>query len=229
MSVQTVQRRPAIASAVVAVLVAVGVPLFLGSGAVRTGLAIELVGLIGLSGGLAASRRGWVLGGRILAGVGGAVCILGVVVFVVQAEGPGTTVQFLPALVGIPVLVAAVLPVRGSGSRTLVKLGVGGVFLSVLLAGLFRSVSVGVLLGVTAASVVAWDAGEHAVGIGEQLGRSATTWRLELVHVVGSVLVGTAAVSGVYVMRTTAAGTTSFAGFAMMAVALVLLVAALRP
>lgn len=229
MTATAVRRRPAIASGAAALVVAAGIPLVLGGDAVRTGLAVEAVGMAVFAGGHAVVRRGRGVSGRVLAGVGGAVCLAGVTAFAVQADGPSTVIRFLPAMVGVPVLVAAVAPVRGSGSRTLVKLGVGCVFLTVVLAAFFRSAGVTALLGATVASVVAWDAGEHAIGVGEQLGRAATTWRLELVHVAASALVGVAAVAVVHATRTVALGSLSFAGFAVTAVALVLLVVALRP
>lgn len=43
-----------------------------------------------------------------------------------------------------------------------------------------------------AAALVAWDLGEHAIALGEQLGRRADTARLELLHAAGSVAVATA-------------------------------------
>lgn len=229
MSARPVRRRPAISSGILAVLVASGVALVLGSGAVRTGLAIELAGLAGVAAGLTAARRGWKQWGRVLTVAGFLGCLVGVVAFLGRAAGPSAAIQSLPAMLGVSVLAAALVPVRGSGSRTLVKLGVGLVFCSVLLAGFFQSVTPHVLLGATAASVVAWDAGEHAIGLGEQLGRSATTWRLELVHVGATGLVAVAAVGGVYATRTVATGTPSFAGFTATTVALLLLVVALRP
>lgn len=229
MSDQPVRRRPAISSGALAVLVAAAVALVLGSGAVRTGIAIELVGLAGVAAGFAASRHGRKRWGRVLAGVGFLGCLVGVVVFLGQATAPSAAIQSLPAMLGVAVLAAALVPVRGTGSRSLVKLGVGFVFCSVLLAGFFQSVNPDHLLGATAASVVAWNAGEQAIGLGEQLGRSATTWRLELVHVGATGLVAVAAVGGVYATRTVATGTPSFAGFTATAVALLLLVVALRP
>lgn len=229
MSVQSVRRRPATSSGTIALLVASGVGLALGGDAVRTGLAIELVGLAGVAAGFAASRRGRKRWGRALAGVGFLGCLVGVVVFLDRAGGPSAAIQSLPVMLGVSVLAAALVPVRASGSRTLVKVGVGCVFCSVLLAGFFRSADPDVLLGATAASVVGWDAGEQAIGLGEQLGRSATTWRLELVHVAATGLVAVAAVGGVYATRAVGTGTPSFAGFTATAVALLLLVVALRP
>ena len=229
MSAQPVRRRPATSSGALAVLVASGVALVLGSGAVRTGLAIELAGLAGIAAGFTVWRRERKRWSLVLAGLGFVGCLVGVVAFLGRAPGPSAAIQSLPAMLGVPVLAAALVPVRGSGSRTLVKLGVGSVFLTVLLAGFFRSATPDVLLGATAASVVAWDAGEQAIGLGEQLGRSATTWQLELVHVGATGLVAVAAVGGVYATRTVATGTPSFAGFTATAVALLLLVVALRP
>jgi hypothetical protein len=40
-----------------------------------------------------------------------------------------------------------------------------------------------------ATTLVAWDLGDHAVTLGDQLGRRATTWRLELLHAAGAIAV----------------------------------------
>ncbi|QLH81135.1 DUF7519 family protein [Halosimplex pelagicum] len=49
------------------------------------------------------------------------------------------------------------------------------------------------LVGATLCSLLAWDAGRYGITVGEQLGRGASTTRLELAHVAATAAVGTAA------------------------------------
>lgn len=85
------------------------------------------------------------------------------------------------AALGLLGLVA--MPVGVSrGSRTVHTLGAVALFAGVLLAG-SSGAGPAVVLVATAATVVAWDAGENAIGLGRQLGSAAETRRAELTHV----------------------------------------------
>lgn len=53
-----------------------------------------------------------------------------------------------------------------------------------------QDAAVALMLGATASTVAAWDCGEQAVNLGQQIGRQASTWRAELVHGGAGVLVG---------------------------------------
>lgn len=75
------------------------------------------------------------------------------------------------------------------GSRGWLAVGGMGLFAGMLLAGLIETSPVFPLVG-TAATLIAWDVGEHAIGVGEQLGREADTRRQELAHAGLSVCVG---------------------------------------
>lgn len=77
------------------------------------------------------------------------------------------------------------------GSRLLHRLGAAGLFAGVLLAGAAGSPPVTMLVAAGAA-VVAWDAGEHGIGLGQQLGSAATTTRAQVTHTVATVAVGAA-------------------------------------
>lgn len=76
------------------------------------------------------------------------------------------------------------------GETPAVTAGTFGLFLGAIVAGAQGAPIPSVLAAVVLA-VVAWDVGGNAVSIGRQLGRSADTVRIELVHAVASLAVGT--------------------------------------
>lgn len=114
-------------------------------------------------------------------------------------EDPGAVARLVPGLAGVAIVAAGVVPLRGNGSRGLLRIGTGLVFLSVLAASVLRAVPVGTVLAGAAATVVAWDLGEHAIGLGEQIGRDGGTRNAELTHGVASVAVGGLAVGAGHV------------------------------
>ncbi|MFC4541064.1 hypothetical protein ACFO5R_03860 [Halosolutus amylolyticus] len=90
----------------------------------------------------------------------------------------------------IGLLGAAVLAVGvARGVRSAVTLGSAGLVGGALVAGV-QGAPAGATLVAVAAGVLAWDAATTAIGVGRQLGRAASTRRLELVHLAGSAAVG---------------------------------------
>jgi hypothetical protein len=163
-------------------------------GVATSALALEAVGVAALASGFGLWRRDWKIAGALVGtlGVAGFVGALGLAF--AEIAGMSGLIRLVPGLIGVLVLALALVPVRGSGSRTLVKVGTGLIFLGVLASGIFNAVSLGVLLLAGTATVVAWDAGEHAINVGEHLGRGRDTRETEIVHVVGTGLVGLLAV-----------------------------------
>lgn len=93
-----------------------------------------------------------------------------------------------------------------TGSRRLLVVGAGALFVGVVAGTMGRTAPLLPLLG-TAAVVVAWDVGEHSIGLGEQVGRDAPTGRAELVHAAASGAVGLAGtVAGMAIYRLAWAG-----------------------
>jgi len=125
--------------------------------------------------------------------------------------------------VGIGLLVAGL--VRGQESA--VTLGATALLAGGLAAGA-RGAPAGATLASVAATVVAWDVGRRAIGVGRQLGREADTRRLEVVHAAASA--GVAAVTAVvgYGLFRAATGDQPAAALAFLLIAAVLLVEALR-
>lgn len=91
----------------------------------------------------------------------------------------------MPAVV-VTAVGAVVMPVAvGVGADRMHAIGACAAVVGVLLAGLGGTPPVLVLLGVTAA-VLAWDVGEHALGLGRQIGRRAESRRAMVSHVLTS-------------------------------------------
>jgi hypothetical protein len=122
----------------------------------------------------------------------------------------------------------ALVPARGTGSRSLVKVGTALIFVGVLASGIFNAVTLGTLLLAGAATVVAWDAGEHAINVGEHLGRGRDTREIEVVHVVGTGLVAFVAVEAAKFSGGVGPSDLSLASLVLLLVAIVLLAVALH-
>lgn len=189
-----VRRRPTRPSAALAALAAAAGTLLVGDSA-AVPLAVVLVGVVTIAVGDELRERGRRTWAVSTFGVGLAVAVAGLAAVVALADEFPDVLRTLPGLLGVLALGVGLAPVRGRGSRGLVKFGAGLVLVGVLFAGLLRSVGTGTLVAGAVAAVVGWDLGEHAINVGEQLGRTASTWRGEAVHALGAVAVGGAAVA----------------------------------
>ena len=222
-------RRPAVLSAALAVLAAlVAVGLLHPAGSLRIALLAELCGVALLGGGLELRSRDREFTGLVVAGSGVVVVLGSVVRAAASVADLAVLLRLVPGMLGVLVLAFGVVPVAGTGSRALVKLGTATVFAAVVVSGVFQSVSVSTLLLAGVAAVVAWDAGENAINVGEQLGRAADTSRVELLHVGASAAVGALAVLSGTLVRDVGASSLSLPALATLLVAAVLLVAALH-
>lgn len=114
-----------------------------------------------------------------------------------------------------------------TGSRRAVTIGCGLALAGLLAAGINGVPPIPMLASVTAI-VLAWDAGHHAIGIGDHLGREATTARAELPHVGGTVLVGLVAGGGSYAVFLVGPGGQPVAAVLAMLFGALLLLAALQ-
>ncbi|MFC6766841.1 DUF7519 family protein [Natrinema soli] len=112
-----------------------------------------------------------------------AVCLAGIAWSVtVPWSGHGLAIASVGwLLLGLALLV---------GDRLVLTIGGAGLVLGTFVAAGDGAGVLATLVGTTA-SVLAWDVGQHAISIGRQLGRAATTVRAELTHVLASVTTGT--------------------------------------
>lgn len=123
------------------------------------------------------------------------------------------------------VLLAALALVRGS--RRVLGAGVAALLLGILLSGVAGGSTESLLVAMVA-TVAAWDVGENAINVGEQLGREANTRRLELTHVASGTAFG-AGVAGVgYAIYEAATGGQPASAVALLLLGAVLLLSTLR-
>ena len=222
-------RRPTLLSAAVAVLAGlVAVGLLFPADSIRTTLLAELCGVALLGAGLDLRSRGRAFAGFVLAIAGGFVVVGSVARAATTAGDLAVLLRLLPGMLGVLLLSVGVFPVSGAGSRGLVKLGSAVVFAAVVASGVFQAVAASTLLLAGVAAVVAWDAGENAINVGEHLGRKAATSRVELLHVGASAAVGALAVLGGNLVRDAGTPSLSLPALATLLVAAILLVAALH-
>ncbi|WP_225741180.1 DUF7519 family protein [Halorussus halophilus] len=113
------------------------------------------------------------------------------------------------------------------GSRRAVTLGTAALLVGTLVSGL-ASPSVFLLLPAIIGTVLAYDFGEQAINVGEQLGREAETTRLEVMHAAGSTVVAVGAGGFAYAVYVAAAGGQPVTALVFLLIAAVVLTSALR-
>ncbi|WP_254272272.1 DUF7519 family protein [Haloarcula marina] len=94
----------------------------------------------------------------------------------------GARAELVPGLVGLVLLGLGVRPLSQRFARRFVSAGLAALVVGVLLAGVFQRAGPTLLLAAAASAVVAWDLGEHGIGLGEQLRADARTREVELLH-----------------------------------------------
>lgn len=124
--------------------------------------------------------------------------------------------SFMMGLIGILCLSAGVLTGRGR----LVSFGAIGLFACVVITGALGAPSLAVLIGAVA-TVVAWDSGQNAISLGQQLGQKSPARTIELVHTGATALVGAVAISAGYGIFLVARGGESSSAFFFLLLAAV--------
>jgi hypothetical protein len=121
--------------------------------------------------------------GPVRVGLGLSTAATGTAILALAATGA-------PASVGLAAVGGAILLGAGFGDRQdLLDGGALALFLAVLFAGVSGG-HPGPLLVAMVGTVVAWDAAEQALTVGEHLGQEAPSRRLVVVHVATTTLVG---------------------------------------
>ncbi|MFB6359996.1 MAG: hypothetical protein ABEH59_01600 [Halobacteriales archaeon] len=135
----------------------------------------------------------------------------------------GTSAGAAIGVLGLVLLGAGAL----RASRRAVTVGALLVFGGVVLSGAMGAGPVPMLLG-TAAAVLAWDLGEQAINLGEQLGADARTRNAELVHAANSTLVGVIGIAIGYGLFLVSSGGQPVTALVVLLAAALLIAAALR-
>ncbi|MFC4246321.1 hypothetical protein ACFOZ7_04850 [Natribaculum luteum] len=147
--------------------------------------------------------------------VGSAVAVVAAVVAL--AASASSTSGLVFGFAGVGVVTVGVT----RGRRRAVDIGALALFLGVVTGGLAGGSVEATLLG-TVGTVLAWDCGQSAVDLGEQLGREADTWRLEAVHAGSSLLVGLASATIGYAAYVVAGGGQPVAAVVLLLTAAIL-------
>ena len=113
------------------------------------------------------------------------------------------------------------------GSRRAITFGAVALLVAALLGGL-ASPAPHLLLPGVMATVLAWDIGEQAINVGEQLGRAAETTQLEAAHAAGSTVVAVGAGGLGYGIFLGASGGQPVTALVFLLLAAVVLTSALR-
>ncbi|WP_137283733.1 DUF7519 family protein [Halorussus salinisoli] len=113
------------------------------------------------------------------------------------------------------------------GSRRAVTLGAVALLVGALVGGLLSGAPYLLLPGVIA-TVLAWDFGEQAINVGEQLGRGADTTQLEATHAAGSTVVAVGAGGLGYGIFLASSGGQPVTALVFLLLAAVVLTSALR-
>lgn len=146
----------------------------------------------------------------------------------VLAAAPTATVTPVSLLAGVLGLVLVAAGVGfDRGRQRLVTVGAAVLFSGVLTAGAMGAPIELLLVGGTA-SILAWDFGQNAISVGEQLGRESRTTRAEIVHAAGSTIVATLTAGVGYAIYRVASGGQPIVALVFLLIAAIVLVSTLR-
>lgn len=146
----------------------------------------------------------------------------------------GGIAVIVPGLVSLMALLAGLLGlglfaagIFMNASRSMVSLGTLGIFLCVLVAGSAGAPTELLLVGILG-TVIAWDLGHYSIVLGRQLGRRASTRRVQVVHAATTLGVGVIVAGLAYATFTFAAANQPFPAVILLLLAVILLAWAAR-
>lgn len=208
-----VPHHPALVSSTIGIAIAVGVlVMVLDNDTSIEPLAVLACGLGVLAGSTGLRRCGFRVigfGGSVF---GGLVALVPLWLYAREDIPELILLTAVFGVVGTIILTIGLLPTDGPGSRLLVKLGTGGLFVAVLLAAV-GDVSDRAILLAGIGTILVWDAAEHAINVGEHLGTTAGTVSIELIHVAASSAIGAGALVLVLVFTQITPGDLSLVQF----------------
>lgn len=183
---------PALPAGLLAVLLAGGaLGRLVHPGPERRIVLLVVVGVLLATGGYELWHRDGRFVGGVVAGSG----ILLIGFGLLRASNGGGSIGgrlvLLLGVAGLVILGFSLVPPLGGAARPGVMAGTGLVFASVLTSGILATRPAIVLLVAAGGTVVAWDMAEHAISLGRQVGRAATTVRATLLRLGMTLLVAT--------------------------------------
>lgn len=156
------------------------------------GIVVLLPGLAILTIGLRYRRTTPI--GYLAVLAGGGLAVVGLLLPLANPLPTQLILELYTGMLGLGLYALGIGAVRRGMERRFVTAGVAFVFAGILVTGVFQGTSTGGMLAATVACVVAWDAGEHAVSLGEHVGTTSTAWSAGLTHVGATAVVGIVAV-----------------------------------
>jgi len=99
---------------------------------------------------------------------------------------PFATLSIPFGLAGLIIVLASLFVTYTVGWLTL---GIGLILLAGLISGVFGALPAELMLMSLGATILAWDAGQYGIVLGQQLGRQTYSRRNQVVHVAGNTLV----------------------------------------
>lgn len=183
------RRLPAVLGMVAAL---VSVLLVADTGGVTTGLTLLLLGLVVLVAGLHYRQQSPV--GYVVAAIGGVIAVTGFVLPLRHSLPTQLLFELYAGMIGLGLYALGIGALKRGLERRFVTAGVAFLFAGVLVTGVFQGTEPKMMLAATVACVVAWDAGEQAINLGEHVGTASTSWSAALTHVAGTTLVGLGAI-----------------------------------
>lgn len=194
--------RPGSALSLAAAVLALSLAATGGIGGLLPGVVLVVLGYLALTAASTLRLDGGnrTLGSLLLAaGVG--LSLGGVAVGTLGAETLPSGLVVAAGLLGVALIGAGLAPVPRVTiltPRRFVSAGTAALVVCVVLGGLFGQPEALSLLAATAAVVVAWDAGDQAISLGEHVGRRARTWPVELGHTGATAAYGAVVVAATF-------------------------------
>ncbi len=186
---------PAFPGSAVAVVAALSAAASLASDPLQFAVvAVDGVGAGALLLGAYLRFRGRRLAGSIALAAGFGTVVVAAGLAVVYPAGLVTRLALVLGTVGPGALAVGLVPLRRSWAGRLVALATALLVGAVAVQGFLAATGRVSLLVALVGAVVAWDAADHAVRLGADVGRGAATAGVSTTHLVGSLAVGLVAV-----------------------------------
>jgi len=194
MDSSSVVKQPTYAGSCFAVVAAACVTGMLATQPIQVSIAgIEVVGALLVLGSGLVRRRGYSILGGSLVLVGCILIFLTLGLSILVPIEPFKRITFFSGVFATACIVLGVFPLRQSWERFLVVLGVALFTCALTVQTWVSSPGTPQILFGAVLTIVTWDLAEHAITLGEDVGRSTQTYPVTGIHLAGSLGVGLAA------------------------------------